>query len=266
MIRTLTGAATLMLLCGSLASAQAVKAQQQPAGFQNDPTTGQHTAQGRIVAIGDRPQAGQPGQANEQPAARSGQESAQGMYITVASDQADQQPTAVLGDTDTLRDAAAGAANQAQRNRLNADQPGQGEREQGQPQLYRFLVTEETRIEKAEPGDAEAAAGDRPAQPSQEGLMEYRGLRVGQHVQVTYRPMAGGESGLANQGDQANPNRPAQASRGSQLDSGQAVRGEAVSIRTHSASSQGGQTNPDRPGQDATQPPDIDSQPLQINP
>lgn len=245
MIKTMTGAATLALVWGSLATAQAV-IEQQPAGRQDDPTTGQRTAHGRIISIGDRAQANQTGQPDAQPASRSGQESAQGMYITVAAQQGERRPTAVLGDSDEVRDAARDDIT-PQREQPNTDQPGRVAADSNQPMLYRFLVTEQTRIVAPDSSAADEIVRDEPGQTLQEGLKEYRGLKVGQHVEVSYRPMAGEGAGLAGRQDVQDSNQPGQvqANQGNQRNPGRAMRGEAISIRVHDASESGDRETPD---------------------
>lgn len=289
MMKSSTGATLVALMWGTLASGQATLEQDRPATRQDIPRAGQQqqaqigeqpgqrlgaeagqqgqqTVRGRIVALGDHTQAGQAEQADAPRDEQTRQESAQGMYITVAADQGrGQQPNTIgIGDDpDRQRPENASAI-------LRDDQPASRERaEVGQMPLYRFLVTERTQIqtagddallEEGQRGQRETQGGRDPGQADQQqGQMEQRGLRVGQQVEVTYRLLSGDDAGFASQGDRPDANRPGQvqANQGSRpgqdQSPGQAIRGEAISIRVVSATI-GHDRDLDRPTRDATQP------------
>lgn len=126
-----------------------------------------------------------------------------------------------------------GRENQPQDRPTPGDDPvNLGQRNAGAMSSYQFVATEETLVEADEASDqpGQSGASDRPnpgqqsnqrgqqvpaARPGQDGQsieagqpaqQEYRGLRIGQYVEVTYRPMPNQDRNNADQPNQPNLN------------------------------------------------------------
>jgi hypothetical protein len=174
-------------------------------------------------------------------------------------------------------------------------QPGLDQPAQQGMAMYQFLVTDETLIQAnnaadqpgqrdatdrpdsgQQPGQAgQQAPGARPGQGRQsveEGQpapQEFRGLRVGQSVEVTYRPLPNAPQDQPRH-DQNEPERPRSGQVGqdpTELHPGQAgqgepgrmIRGEALSIRVIPASDLDKESDQPAPGVNTPDRPNVDS-------
>lgn len=195
----------------------------------------QQTVRGRIAAVGaaararDTGREAEPGQAGQ--AGQSGQD--RSTFILVEG-----RPHE-LGQTQDRPARAQTSPSGAPNQEGATGSQGRGGLPDGQMGHYLLKVTQSTRIENSvagqgsQPGQA-GQAGQSSALGSQAGQDSQllRGLQVGQHVEVMFRPMAGGSENAAGLPGQADPAvGQAQRSQAGASAEGRIIRGEAISIR-----------------------------------